>query len=65
MTNDRALRESEDHAEAIVRWKKAGQAKAPSPTETAKDPTWFVPPTVVPGLMIALIIATIVYRAYL
>jgi hypothetical protein len=61
MTNDRALRESEGHDEAIVRWNKAGQAKAPSPTETAKDPTWFVPPTVIPGL----IIATIAYRAYL
>jgi hypothetical protein len=56
-----ALRESEDHAEAIIRWNKAGQAKAPSQTETAKDPTWFVRPTVIPGL----IIATLAYRAYL
>ena len=63
MTNDRALRESEDHDEAIGN--EACQAKAPSPTETAKDPTGFVPPTVVPGLMIALIIATTAYRANL
>jgi hypothetical protein len=27
MTNDRALRDSEDHADPIVRWIKIGQAK--------------------------------------
>ena len=36
----------------------------PIRTESVKDPTWFIPPIVIPGLMIALLIATIVYHAY-
>jgi hypothetical protein len=32
--------------------------------ESVKDPTWFIPPIVVPGLLIALLIATVAYHAY-
>jgi hypothetical protein len=33
-------------------------------TESVKDPTWFIPPIVIPALMIALLIVTMVYHAY-
>jgi hypothetical protein len=36
----------------------------PIRTESVKDPTWFIPPIVIPVLMIALLIAAMAYQAY-
>jgi hypothetical protein len=33
-------------------------------TESAKDLTWFIPPIVIPGLLIVLLIATVAYQTY-
>jgi hypothetical protein len=35
-----------------------------APTESAKNLTWFIPPIVIPGLLIALMIATVAYHTY-
>jgi hypothetical protein len=36
----------------------------PIRTESVKDPTWFIPPIVIPALMIVLLIVTMAYQAY-
>jgi hypothetical protein len=33
-------------------------------TASAKDPTWFIPSDIIPGLLIALLIAIVAYHAY-
>jgi len=61
MTNLKAAQT--DHlAKAVASWENEGGA--PSPPIRDKGTSWFVPPLVVPALLIALIVARVAYQAY-
>jgi len=61
MTNLKAAQT--DHlAKAVASWE--NEAGARSPPGGGKATSWFVPPLVVPALLIALIVARVAYQAY-
>jgi hypothetical protein len=61
----REYTENELRPEATVQRDNEGiKAMDRTRTESAKDPTWFIPPIVIPGLLIALLIAIVAYHAY-
>jgi hypothetical protein len=53
---------TEHIAKAVASWENEGGA--PSPSGSDKATSWFVPPLVVPVLLIALIVARLAYQAY-
>jgi len=61
MTNLQAA-QTDNLAEAVARWENEGGAL--SRPQSGKATCWFVPPFVVPALVIALIGARLVYQAY-
>ena len=53
-----------DHlAPAVARWENEGGAPGQSKSDRASS--WFVPPLVIPALLVGLIVARVAYVAYL
>ena len=64
-TPDKAGSDRANH-DALSRWTNEGGAPAPSEnaTESAADTTWFVPPIVVPALLVLIVIVRVLALAY-